>query len=68
MKPITTLTAAGLAAVLLAAPGNAGGLNEPLVESEPVMEPAIVIEESSSSGGFVVPLMLLAVIAAVAAD
>ena len=39
---------------------NAGGM------SEPIMEPAIVIEESGSSGGVVVPLLLLAVIIAVA--
>ncbi len=42
----------------------AGGL-EPV---EPMMEPEIVVEESTgSSGGIVLPLILLAVIAAVAA-
>ncbi len=35
---------------------------------EPIMEPEVIVEETSTSpGGIVVPLVLLAVIAAVAA-
>ena len=48
---------------LSASTAFAGGM------SEPVMEPEIVVEESTgTSGGVVVPLLLLAVIAAVAAS
>jgi hypothetical protein len=37
--------------------------------SEPVMEPEIIVEESTgSSGGIVIPLLLLALVAAIAAD
>lgn len=39
----------------------AGGMDEP------VMEPEIIVEESTgSSGGFVLPLMLIAIVAAIA--
>jgi hypothetical protein len=34
---------------------------------EPIMEPEVIVEESPSSGGIVVPLVLLAVVAAIAA-
>lgn len=45
----------------LAGPAFAGGMAEPL------MEPEVIVEESSaSSGGIVVPLLLIAIIAAVA--
>lgn len=37
--------------------------------SEPVMEPEVVVEESTgSSGDFVLPLLLLAIVAAVASN
>lgn len=35
---------------------------------EPIMEPEVVVEDSSTSSGIVVPLVLLAVVAAVAAS
>lgn len=35
---------------------------------EPIMEPEVVVEDSGTSGGIVVPLILLAVVAAVAAS
>ncbi|SFO95895.1 hypothetical protein [Tranquillimonas alkanivorans] len=41
----------------------AGGLAEPVMEA-----PVIVEETQSASGGFVVPLLVLAVVAAVAAN
>ena len=45
----------------------AGGYAPPVVEPEPVMEPQVVVEETAgTSGGIVVPLLLLAVVAAVA--
>lgn len=45
----------------LSGPAIAGGMAEPL------MEPEVIVEESSeSSGGIVVPLLLIAIIAAVA--
>ena len=47
----------------------AGGMDQPMMEAEPMMEPEVVVEESTgTSGGFIVPLMLLAVIAAVASS
>lgn len=52
------------AALSVAATGAFAGGMAPA----PVMEPAVVVEESSgTSGGFVIPLLLLAVVAAVAA-
>lgn len=52
---------AAFATILSVGTANAGGM------SEPVMEPEIVVEESTgSSGGIVVPLLLLAVLVAVA--
>jgi hypothetical protein len=45
----------------LSGPAAAGGMAEPL------MEPEVIVEEASaSSGGIVVPLLLLAILAAVA--
>ena len=41
---------------------HAGGM------SEPMMEPVVVETQSGSSGGFVIPLLLLAVIAAIASS
>lgn len=58
----TVFTLAAIAG-LSASAAVAGGL------SEPVMEPEIIVEESTgSSGGVVVPLLLLAVLVAVASD
>lgn len=52
---------AAIASMLVASAASAGGM------AEPMMEPEVVVEESTgSSGGFVVPLILLAVIVAVA--
>ena len=34
---------------------------------EPIMEPEVIVEETGTAGGIVVPLVLLAVVAAVAA-
>jgi hypothetical protein len=59
-KPVA-LAAAGL--TLMSAPLHAGGM------AEPMMEPEIIVEESSaSSGGFIVPLILLALLVAVASS
>ena len=45
----------------------AGGYSAPVVEPEPIMEPQVVVEETAgTAGGIVVPLLLLAVVAAVA--
>ena len=61
--------AAAAAFGLTATTAFAGGLSEPVVEAEPMMQPEVVVEESSgTSGGFVIPLMLLALIAAVASN
>jgi hypothetical protein len=48
----------------LASTAFAGGL------SAPVMEPEIIVEETAgtTAGGIIVPLILLALIAAIAAD
>jgi hypothetical protein len=58
----TAIALATTAALSTAA--YAGGLNEP------VMEPEIIVEETTTGagGGWVLPVMLLAVIAAVAAN
>lgn len=49
--------------IAMAAPVHAGGM------AEPMMEPEVIVEESSaSSGGFVLPLILLAIIAAIASS
>lgn len=44
----------------------AGGILAP--EPEPVIEPEVVVEETAGTGGFVVPLLLLAVVIAIASD
>ncbi len=57
----TAILAASVAAFSTAA--VAGGMEEP------VMEPEIIVEESTGSNqGWVIPVLLLAVLAAVAAD
>lgn len=57
-----TLFGATAAFVIATAPAFAGGM------SEPMMEPEIVVEEStgSSTGEFVFPLMMLAILAGIA--
>ena len=58
-----TVFALAAIAGLSASAAFAGGM------SEPVMEPEIIVEESTgSSGGIVIPLLLLALVAAIAAD
>ena len=58
-----TAVAAGMALALSVAQANAGGV------AEPIMEPEVIVEESSaSSGGFLVPLLLIAVLVAVASS
>lgn len=50
--------AATMSAALVTAQAHAGGM------AEPMMEPEVIVEEAaSSSGGFVVPLILLALVA-----
>ena len=51
-------------AALMSQPALAGGM------AEPVMEPDIIVEETATGtgGGWVVPLILIAVIAAVASS
>jgi len=55
-----------VAATFTGSAAFAGGMAEPVME--PVMAPVVVEEETGSSGGIVIPLLLLAVIAAVAAS
>ena len=50
----------------LATTATAGGLAEPLVEPEVIMEPEVIAEETASSGNFLVPLLILAAIVAIA--
>jgi hypothetical protein len=58
-----TLIASAAIAGVLTAPALAGGM------AEPVMEPEIIVEESTGTGsGWVVPLILIAIIAAVASS
>ena len=59
MKLGIALAAALICTTTLA---HAGGM------SEPVMEPVVVETHSGSSGGFVIPLLLLAIIAAIASS
>jgi len=60
---IRTLLASAAVAALATLPALAGGM------AEPVMEPEIIVEESTGTGGgWVVPLVLIAVIAAVASS
>ena len=56
-KPATAI-AAGL--TLAATQASAGGL------AEPMMEPELIEESSATTGGFIVPLVLLAIILALA--
>ena len=57
------LALAAVAVALAAAPLHAGGV------AEPVMEPEVIVEESSaSSGGYLLPLLLIAVLVAVASS
>ena len=54
------------AAVSLAATSSyAGTIAEPILEP-PVMAPEVIVEETGTLGGIVVPLLLLAVVAAIA--
>ena len=56
-----TLISVGLLCTISSAPAFAGGM------AEPVMEPEVIVEESStSSGGIIIPLLLLALVAAAA--
>jgi hypothetical protein len=60
---IRTLLASAAIAGIATLPAFAGGM------AEPVMEPEIIVEESTGTGGgWVVPLVLLAVVAAVASS
>ena len=54
MKKLALAAAVSLAA----STAFAGGM------AEPVMEPEVVVEKSSTSGGMVIPLLLLLVVAA----
>ena len=66
---ITRIGGVAFAALLTASTAFAGGMSEPVMEAEPMMQPEVVVEESSgTSGGFVIPLMLLALIAAIASN
>ncbi|MXQ07038.1 hypothetical protein GQ651_04170 [Alphaproteobacteria bacterium GH1-50] len=66
----TRIIGTTFAALLVASSAFAGGLDAPIMEAEPeVMDETIVVEEATSgSQQFVIPLMLLAIIAAVASD
>jgi hypothetical protein len=58
MKKLALAAAVSLAA----STAFAGGM------AEPVMEPEVVVQKSSSSGGILVPLLLLLVVAAAVAS
>jgi hypothetical protein len=58
MKKLALAAAVSLAA----STAFAGGM------ADPVMEPEVVVQKSSSSGGIVVPLLLLLVVAAAVAS
>lgn len=61
MKYVKPAAAAAIGLSMISTSAMAGGM------AEPMMEPEVVVEESTgSSGGFIVPLLLLAVIVAVA--
>ena len=64
----TRIIGTTFAALLVAGSAYAGGLDGPIMEAEPeVMDDTVIVEESTSgSQEFIIPLMLLAVIAAVA--
>lgn len=57
-----TVTLLALSASLATGPTVAGGMNEPM------MEPEVIVEESGSSGDFVLPLLLLAIVVAIASS
>lgn len=58
-----TIIAAGLALSLSAAQASAGGV------AEPIMEPEVIVEEANaSSGGFLLPLLLIALLVVVVSD
>ena len=60
---IRTLLVSAAIAGFAMLPANAGGM------AEPVMEPEIIVEETTGTGGgWIVPLILIAVIAAVASS
>ena len=58
------------AALLISTSAFAGGLDAPVMEAEPVvMDEAVIVEEATSgSQDFIIPLMLLAILAAVASS
>ncbi len=58
MKKLALAAAVSLAA----STAFAGGM------AEPVMEPEVVVEKSSTSGGILIPLLLLLVVAAAVAS
>lgn len=63
MKFTKTAAVALAGTIAMAATAQAGGM------AEPMMEPEVIVEEASaSSGGFVLPLILLAIIAAIASS
>ncbi|MCW1918854.1 hypothetical protein NX862_08810 [Rhodobacter sp. KR11] len=62
MKKIALAAALSLAA----STAFAGGMNQPIVETAPVV--AETMQTSSSNGGLVVPLLLLLVVAAAVAS
>ena len=69
MNFVITPVSVAAAITVLASPAVAGGMSEPVMEAEPMMEPEVVVEGSSgSSDGFVIPLMLLALLAAIASN
>lgn len=56
-----TASAAALGVALATSPALADGFAEPL------MEPEVIEEQAAASGGFVLPLLLLALLIAIAA-
>lgn len=62
---VLLLRAAVFAACLFPGAVLAGGLAEPIVESEVVLAPEVIAAESASSGGYLVPLILLAAAVAI---
>ena len=57
-----TVALLALSASLATGPAMAGGMGEPM------MEPEVIVEESGSSGDFVLPLLLLAIVVAIASS
>lgn len=66
----SVIKAAAVALALGATAAHAGGLAEPLMEAEPMMEADVIVAETAgtSAGGIIVPLLLLAILAAAAAS